>query len=300
MITRVFDAHIHYGWIKEWIGGPSDRPNKLEDFARMREYLDKLVEKCKSLNITKVCLLGTLSYHKLGNTLVEEAFNKYPDLILGMARIDLDNDCPVDIDDYYKRGFRGFKVYGPLKNYDDQSYFPLYKKAEENGMPILFHTGVVGGPSDFLLKIPHWLSEGDKKNKMKDIKPEYRRPWGFSSARMQPLFLDSIAHAFPNLYIIGAHLGYSLYETACAVARSRPRVYFDLSGGSVVRRHILEKGLIKKEISIDKLLFASDKPISEIGNELKDWYNKLHALGLNDDELDKIFYRNAAEIFEIE
>jgi len=300
MIKRVFDVHVHYGWTKEWTGGPFDMPSKLEDFAGMQGYLDKLVETCKSLNIKKVCLLGTLSYHKLGNSLVEEAFNSYPDLIIGMARIDLDNDCPYDIDDYCRRGFRGLKIFCPLKNYDDQSYFPFYEKAEENKVPILFHTGVVGGPNDFVLESPHWLSEGRKKRRIKDTKPENRRPWGFSSSRMQPLFLDSIAHAFPNLYIIGAHMGYSLYETACAVARWRPRVYFDISGGIVVRRHILERGLVKKEISTDKMLFASDTSLSQIGNELKDWYTKLKGLGLNEEELDNIFYRNAAEIFNIE
>ena len=40
-----------------------------------------------------------------------------------------------------------------------------------------------------------------------------------SSARMRPIYLNTIARAFPDLKIIGAHLGNPWYQEAAEVAR---------------------------------------------------------------------------------
>lgn len=128
------------------------------------------------------------------------------------------------------------------------------------------------------------------------------RPYGASSARMHPLFLDTIAMALPDLRIIGAHLGYPLYDEACAVARFRPRVYFDVSGGDTVRRHLLARDLLGVDIAWDKVVFGSDASTdpARVAAEAQAWMTALRHRDVGKDELDRIFYRNAAGLFGLE
>ena len=114
---------------------------------------------------------------------------------------------------------------------------------------------------------------------------------------VQPIFLDTIGLAFPRLRIIGAHLGYGLYDSAAAVARWRRNVSFDISGGKVVRRHIVERRMIGHEVSASKLVFGSDCDVTHMSREVTAWMDAFEQLGLSDDDQDKIFYRNAAAIF---
>ena len=88
---------------------------------------------------------------------------------------------------------------------------------------------------------------------------------------MQPIFLDGISVAFPELKIIGAHLGYGLYDSAAAVARWRRNVFFDISGGTVVRRHLLERNMLRSEVSTRKLTWGSDCDMAHMSRELSDW-----------------------------
>ena len=88
---------------------------------------------------------------------------------------------------------------------------------------------------------------------------------------MQPIFLDGISVAFPELKIIGAHLGYGLYDSAAAVARWRRNVYFDISGGTVVRRHLIERNMLRSEVSTLKLVWGSDCDMAHMSRELSAW-----------------------------
>jgi len=47
-------------------------------------------------------------------------------------------------------------------------------------------------------------------------------PSWYGAGRMQPIFLDGISVAFPELRIIGAHLGYGLYDSAEGLAQTGP------------------------------------------------------------------------------
>lgn len=78
---------------------------------------------------------------------------------------------------------------------------------------------------------------------------------------MRPIYLDTIARAFPDLKIIGAHLGNPWYQEAAEVARWNPNVFFDLTGSTL------------KKIILNSLL----KYFVGAGNNLitvKDWMEK--------------------------
>ncbi len=273
MFKRVFDVHVHF----------ARSESEYEDSIR---GLLKYAEDCK---VRKIALLGSPD----ANHLVERAIREYSDLFIGLAWVNLDKDVPEVVEWYASLGFKGIKVILTEKNYDDPSYFPFYDRAEKNRMVILFHTGVIGGPVDYLVENVDPFEEVSSSPFAKFLK-------GKSSARMRSIYLDTIAHTFPKLRIIGAHLGWPEYQVSCAVARWRRFVFFDISGGEVVRRHILEGGYIRKDISPRKLIFGTDSALEKMYTEVYGWYDALRSIGLSSEEIDMILYRNAAKLFEVD
>jgi len=282
-MRRIFDAHIHY---------PADGVMGLPFSDKKTDHkanLEKLVSVLKENNVLKACLLGGQNGV---NDMVLEAYRQYPDLIVPMAYLDLDGELPEAVDRYFGLGFKGFKVIATHKNYDDVSYFSFYKKIQAHKMVVLFHTGVLGGITDYLKCDPKKVT--DEELRLEGIFRHFKS----SSARQRSIYLDTIGMNFPELKVIGAHLGYGEYDLSCAVARWRRNVYFDISGGDVVRRHLTERGYIKREISPDKLIFGSDSVTDRIEPEIREWINSLETLGLNDEEIDKILYSNASFLFD--
>lgn len=278
---RVFDVHVHF----PWRGDRSWMPT-LETQIEMLGYA------CRRLNIRKVALLGRRGEEGWAAAL--QAGRVFPDIVLPLAQVGLDEDTPDDLSRLAERGMRGLKITTPSRDYDDVRYYPLYARAEELGLPILFHTGIRGGPIDYLRFHPRdpVLAEETSREHEQTMAGTTR-----GAARMQPIFLDTVALAFPRLRIIGAHLGYGLYDSAAAVARWRRNVSFDVSGGEVVRRHILERKMIYSEVLPEKLVFGTDCDVIHMSREVTAWMQAFEAMCMPPDDQDKIFYRNAAAIF---
>lgn len=277
---RVFDVHVHYPW--------------RQDAASMfspEQQADILAYTCRRLNIVRLCLLGRRGD---GWDPTLAAAQRYPELVVPFAQISLDEDGPDTVERLRERGFRGLKITMPRRDYDDEAYFPTYEKAERLGLVILFHTGVRGGPIDYLLFPPRSAEQAAEVSAQAE---RSTRGTTASGARMHPLFLDTVALAFPRLRIIGAHLGYGQYDSAAAVARWRRNVFFDISGGKVVRRHIVERNLIYREVHPGKLLFGSDCDVVHTSREVTEWMEAFEAMKMPPEDQDRIFYRNAAELF---
>lgn len=281
---RVFDVHVHYG----------PRPGSTQ-YQSTEFHREMLAYACSRLNIRKVALLGRRGDDEWETTL--EAHRAHPDLFIPLAQVFLDDDGPDQISQLHDRGFKGLKITGPSFNYDHEAYYPLYERCEELSMPILFHTGIRGGPVDFLQFPPRDAEQAELASAQSE---ERGRGSTRGAARMQPIYLDTVSVAFPKLRIIGAHLGYGLYDSAAAVARWRRNVTFDVSGGAVVRRHIIDRDMIYKEILPNKLVWGSDCDVTHMSRELTAWMDAFNAMGMSADDQDKIFYRNAAAIFGIE
>jgi uncharacterized protein len=289
---RVFDTHVHYPW--------RQRGSKLPIYTA-EGMLDMLAYNCQRLNIYRVCLLGRPGE---GNDLVEKAQQRYPSLVVPFGMINVDEAQPADVTDLADRGFKGLKIINPRRNYDDTTYFPLYEEAEKRNLVILFHTGIVGGMIDFLQFPPASFEQAEELSREMEShrhwQPESEVDTWYGAARMQPIFLDGISVAFPALRIIGAHLGYGLYDSAAAVARWRRNVYFDISGGTVVRRHLMERRMLRSEVSTRKLVWGSDCDMAHMSRELTNWMQAFDEIGLSSDEQDQIFWGTAAHIFGVE
>ena len=106
---------------------------------------------------------------------------------------------------------------------------------------------------------------------------------------MRPFHLETLANRFPKLKIIGAHLGGTgNYDEAASVARWRRWVYFDMSGGTTVERHAVERGLIGREIAVEKPIFGSDCAADEVGEHVHRFEGIFEGLGLSEEEQDLI------------
>ena len=141
--------------------------------------------------------------------LMVDAIRSHPDVFIGYGRVRPDDPTAVrQIETFRKKGFRGIKFHSPRENWDDPSYFQIYRLCEEYGMVMLLHTGIRS-------------------------RREFENPtWG-SSSRMRPMYLDTLCRQFPRTVIQGAHLGNPWYEEAAEAARWNPNLYFDVTGSTL-------------------------------------------------------------------
>jgi len=180
---------------------------------------------------------------------------KNPDVVVPFLWIDLDDtDVVEQIDRAQAAGFKGLKVHSPLKNYDDASYFPAFARAERYQLATLLHTGISFRPND---KVPRLKG---------------------SFARMRPMYLDTLARAFPELILIGAHLGNPWYDEAAEAARWNPNLYFDLTGSSLIKK--------KDELAIFRKYFwwGQGSAQAHMPQNTPDAFEKL-VFGTDDDPL---------------
>ncbi len=255
------------------------------------DYADRLAAACARLNVVKICIMGLEAWGpKSGfadNQAVEKAFRKYPDLIRGFGHVRPDVDGPEKVAELKDRGFTGVKFIIPRKQYNDESYFPVYEKAEELGMPGLFHLGIV--------------MRADSGHHVR-----------VDCSLMRPVFLDSIARTFPDWTIIGAHLGNPWYEEATMTARWNPNVYFDLSGSTLKKKKpeflgellwwdsTTRYGSADGGNAWEKILFGSDVDYFEIKDVLHDYETVIKANHLSPDLRRAIRYGTAAKILGLE
>jgi len=171
-------------------------------------FLEKLVASYRKQSAI-ACLSGRRQHFEA----VRDAAKKYSDVVVPYLWIDLDDADVLDqVDLAHTSGFKGLKIHSPMKDYDDASYFPVYARAERYRLVTQLHTGISFRPAD---KIPRLKG---------------------SAARMRPIFLDTIARAFPELNLVGSHLGNPWYDEAAETARWNPNVWFDLTGSSLIKK----------------------------------------------------------------
>ena len=252
-----------------------------------------------------------------GGTLeeVEQAAKKYPDTIIPIGFVALGRgDGPETVEDLHSRGFKGLKMIAPTKDYDDPEYFSIYAKAEELGMPILFHTGVVA-------RGDVWLETMKKEGR--PVPPhDDPRTWNISSKRMEPMCVDGIVRAFPELNCVMAHFGSTGRRDICqGLIRWNPNLYGDTTHfGSAMELddseqgwHIEQKYLdyylqIFKTMRIyqiaDKLIFGTDMDTS---NDLSLYEAVIashkavcKAGGIKDEDQRKIFRDTALKLLHLD
>jgi uncharacterized protein len=281
----IWDVHCHFP--RNW-----ENP----DDAEYEKAIDLRADALRAAGVTRASLLCGgrmgLSY--------EESLTyarRHEDLFLPSAVIDPDDITGREVTRLHGLGYRGLKIIGTRRAYDDYKYFGTYQAAEELNMPILFHMGVIGGGVDY--SITHPRRDPAAAANLKRMR-EMGRSQGrdVSATRMRPFHLDTIANNFPALRMIGAHMGGTgNYDEAASVTRWRHNVYLDMSGGDTLERHAVERRLVGYEIGVEKLTWGSDCRDDEIADHVTRLEAIFDQVKLNEDERARIRYVNAAEIF---
>lgn len=163
-------------------------------------------------------------------------------------------------------GCRGLKLYPPYQYYypSDSIMYPVYEVAQELGIPVVFHTGT---------------------SVFKGSRIKYGNP----------LLLDDIVVDFPNLAIVMAHSGRSIwYREAFQLARLHKNVYMEISGLPPQRLLTYFPDL---ELLADKVIFGSDWPAMP---GIKKNIDTIRSLPLKEETITKILGGNAAKLLKIQ
>jgi len=140
--------------------------------------------------------------------------------------------------DYGLRGIKLMPMYAGFRP-DDGAIDPLWRYAQEHGLPVLLHTGTT------------FVSQAPLEATL-------------------PRHLDPVATRFPDVHIVMAHLGHP-YENECvAVIRKHPNVYADISALYYRPWQLYNSLMLVQEYGVwPKLLFGTDYPFTTVDGTLK-------------------------------
>ncbi len=176
----------------------------------------------------------------------------------------------ADVEEILRLKIRMIKIHPPHQLLFPNDYLNgvkeleiVYRAAEANGIPVMFHTGT-------------------------SIFPGARNRYG------DPIFLDDVAVDFPHLKIIMAHGGRPLWmHTAFFLLRRHPNLYLDISG---IPPKALLKYFPRLEEVAHKTLFGTDWPgpgVPDIKRNLDDF----RALSLSKQAQQQILSKTALAIW---
>ena len=284
-MRKIFDIHMHFP--RNWEEPDSD----------VKPLIENLYKRAVEAGITKANLLCGGRFGISHEDSIKHA-HRHPDLFIPTAMIDPETTTPERLAELRDIGYQGLKMIGVLRDYDCPDYFPVYETAQKFGWPILLHMGVIGGGIDYAITHPRRDRAAALSLKRWS---KMMGPRNISATRMRPFHLDTIANNFPNLKLIGAHLGGTgNYDEAASVARWRHNVYFDFSGGTTIERHAVERRLIGHEIGFEKLIFGSDTQPEKIADHIRRWDTIFDLLDVPDDCRERLWWLNGAELYGVE
>lgn len=126
---------------------------------------------------------------------------------------------------------------------------PVYSYCQENGLPILFHTGTTFNHNAPL---------------------NYGRPW----------LWDEVAIHYPGLRMVLAHCGHPFSEECLVVIRKHPHVYADISALYYRPWQFYNTLVAAQEYQVThKLLFGSDYPFASGTCSIQGLRNVNHIIG---------------------
>lgn len=202
------------------------------------------------------------------NEQILEYTNKFPDRFIGVAAVNLEK--PVEAVRELRRAVKdyGFKALFVLPWIwklppNDKLYYPLYVECIELGIPFCTQVGQTG---------PLMPSE---------------------TGRPVP-YLDEVALTFPELKIVGGHIGFPWTDEMIGLCMKHENVYIDTSAylPSYYPKQLLE---YMKTSGRSKVLFATNFPHLDF----KKCVDMATKLDLPPSSLNRFFYTNAKKVFNI-
>lgn len=217
---------------------------------------------------------------------------------------------PDNIERLKDRGFFGLKAIRPPKPYNHDAYFPLYEKAAALGMPILFHTGVIGSSvKREAAGVP--IPDKAPGASIADGSRAIARP----ATNMHPAMLQSIAVTFPHITLINGHPGFPWVEEAWENLYYYDNIFLDISSGHSLpcletwAFRFFDSACQNPSLTfMDKLLFAIDGRVGA-GRSMHEWLIRVthfwdeffELVGAGHrwrHETDKVRFENARQILQ--
>ncbi len=232
--------------------------------VRHNGTVNRLLELYREAGISHGCIHSVaITPHSVDsiNRFIAETAHAHPDKLTGYGAIHPGyEDIPGLIREVKKQGLKVLKIHPDMQQFALDSPEAMNMFAAVEGkLPIIIHTG--------------------------DHRFEYSNP-----RRMKPV-LD----AFPKLVCVCAHLGgWSEWDEALETLTSYENVYVDTSSALYAMSPEEAKRIIRC-YSRERVLFGTDYPMWNPAEELE----RFHRLQLTDEEEERILYRNAEKLLNI-
>lgn len=197
------------------------------------------------------------------NNFIANEVAKNPVKLTGLGTLHPESeDIKADVQNLIKLGLKGVKLHPDIQRFklDDYRCLKIYELCEENGLPVLIHTG--------------------------DNRYDFSNP-----NRMVP-----ILEAYDKLTVIGAHLGgWSIWEEAVDAYKNLKNFYVDCSSSfNYISKDAARR--IIRAYGAQKVLFGTDYPMWDAKSELE----YLLSLSLDEYEIKCILNMNAKKLFNLE
>lgn len=205
----------------------------------------------------------------ISNQEVSDCIERFPDRFLGLASVNLHKPMHAvrELRACVKeRGFCGLRLLPWLWNLppDDRRYYPLYAECCELNIPFCLQVGHTGPlcPSEPGRPIP---------------------------------YLDRVALDFPELTIVGGHIGYPWTTEMIALATKYPNVYIDTSAWKP-GRYPAELVEFMRGHGSHKVLFGSNYPMLLP----QECIEQVDSLNLEPETRSAFLFGNARSVFGLE
>lgn len=249
-------------------------PAELRPGVPIKTYLDKMDRARIQRSLLVAVRAGDLRIRgsfEIPYTRVADICQRYPDRFSGLAGVDPTRgmqglrDLEYAVKEY---GFVGAHLYPHWFGLppDHARYYPIYAKCCELEIPIMMQVG-------------HCL--------------RYQRERVLPSVG-QPITLDQIAIDFPELVLIGIHLGYPWTEEMISVAWKHENVY--IGSDAYAPRHWPESFVhFINTWGKDKVLFGTDWPVIDPERAI----TEIEALELRPESKQKFLRDTALRLFRL-
>ena len=199
------------------------------------------------------------------NRFISQSVQESGGRFTGMGTMHLESESfERDLDELQSLGLVGVKLHPDIQEFcvDDPRAMKIFELCEDRGLPVCVHTG--------------------------DYRYDYSNP-----PRVR-----NVLEAFPKLTFIGAHFGgWSVWKEAARVLPDYPNIIVDTS--STFYLHKEHPQWIKELIRVwgaERVMFGTDYPLWDQNNEI----DYLLKLDLTEEEYQQIFWKTAADLFDIQ
>ena len=227
------------------------------------------IEMMDKAGVDKMLISAWQAPHRnlISNDEVADFVDEAPDRLVGVGSVDISR--PMEAVAEIRRcvaelGFKAIRVLPWLCEAPptDRRFYPVYVACVDEGVPFCTQIGHTG---------PLMPSEVGR-----------------------PIYLDQVALDFPELVIVGGHIGYPWTEEAIAVATKHENVYIDTSAYTA-KRYPPELVRFMNGNGASKVLFGTNYPMIMPEKALAD----LDDLGLSDENEALFLGDNAIKVFNL-